>query len=78
MQAVLIGPTGQITLRPAGLTNGRIQSNQYVVYERWVSAHHLVISYLKQGYYTITDIGSTNGTLVNGLQLSHIVPRRKL
>ena len=74
MQAALIGPSGHTFLGPAGLTIGRMQSNQYVVYDRRVSARHAVISYLKQGYFTITDIGSTNGTFVNGLLLVHNVP----
>jgi pSer/pThr/pTyr-binding forkhead associated (FHA) protein len=74
MQAVLNGPSGQTILGSVGLTNGRIQSNQYVVYDRRVSAHHAVISFLKPGYFTITDIGSTNGTFVNGLLLTHNVP----
>ena len=56
MQAALIGPAGQTILGPAGLINGGIQSNQYVMYDCWVSARHTVISYLKQGYYTITNI----------------------
>ena len=42
MQAALIGPSGQTFLGPAGLTIGRMQSNQYVVYEEkhrmWQSA----------------------------------------
>ena len=75
MQAALIGPSGQTFLGPAGLTIGRMQTNQYVVYDRRVSARHAVISYLKQGYFTITDIGSTNGTFVNGLLLKHNVPQ---
>ncbi|MGZ3628726.1 MAG: FHA domain-containing protein [Ktedonobacteraceae bacterium] len=75
MQAALIGPSGHTFLGPAGLTIGRMQSNQYVVYDRRVSARHAVISYLKQGYFTITDIGSTNGTFVNGLLLVHNVPQ---
>ena len=74
MQAALIGPSGQTILGSTGLTIGRIQSNQYVVYDRRVSARHAVISFLKQGYFTITDIGSTNGTFVNGLLLTHNIP----
>jgi hypothetical protein len=76
MQASLIGPSGQTILGPAGLTIGRMQSNQLVVYDRKVSARHAVISSLKQGYYSITDIGSTYGTFVNGLTLTHNVPHR--
>lgn len=75
MQAALIGPTGYTILGPAGLTIGRMQSNQYVVHDPRVSARHAVISYLKQGYFTITDPGSTNGTFVNGLLLAHNMPQ---
>ncbi len=58
MQAALIGPSGQTILGPADLTIGPMQSSQYVVYDRRVSARHAVISFLKQGYFTITDIGN--------------------
>jgi pSer/pThr/pTyr-binding forkhead associated (FHA) protein len=74
MQVALIGPSGQTIIGSAGLTIGRMQSNQLVVYDRRVSARHAVISSLKQGYYTITDIGSANGTFVIGLTLTRNVP----
>ena len=51
-----------------------MQSNQYVVYDHRISARHAMIRYLKQGYFTITDIGSTKGTFVDGLLLVDNVP----
>ncbi len=75
MQAALIRLSGHTILGSAGLTIGRMQSNQYVVSDRRVSACRAVLSYLKQGCFTITDIGSTNGTFVNGLLLTHNVPK---
>ena len=74
MQAALIGPSGQTLLRSTSLTIGRGQGNQCVVYDPRVSSRHAVISYLRQGFFTITDIGSTNGTFVNGLLLTPNVP----
>src|SRR5215831_6898214 len=75
MQAALIGPSGQTFLRSTSLTIGRGQDNQYVVFDPRVSSRHAVISYFRQGFFTITDIGSTNGTFVNGLLLSPNVPQ---
>ena len=75
MQAELIGSSGQTPLRAAGLTIGRGQGNQYIVYDPRVSSRHAVISYLRQGFFTITDIGSTNGTFVNGVRISPNVPQ---
>ncbi len=75
MQAELISSSGQIPLRATGLTIGRGQSNQYIVYDPKVSSRHAVISYLRQGFFTLTDIGSTNGTSVNGLRLTPNVPQ---
>src|SRR5690349_24845572 len=75
MQAELIGSSGQTPLRATGLTIGRGQGNQYILYDPRVSSRHAVISYLRQGFFTITDIGSTNGTFVNGLRLTPHVPQ---
>lgn len=75
MQAALIGPSGQTFLKSTSLTIGRGQDNQYIVYDPRVSSRHAVISYFREGIFTITDIGSTNGTHVNGLLLSPNVPQ---
>jgi pSer/pThr/pTyr-binding forkhead associated (FHA) protein len=75
MQAELIGSSGQTPLRATGLTIGRGQDNQYILYDPRVSSHHAVISYLRQGFFTITDTGSTNGTFVNGLRLTPHIPQ---
>ena len=74
MQAALIGPSGQTLLRSTSLSIGRGQGNQYVVFDPRVSSRHAVVSYLRQGFFTITDVGSTNGTFVNDLLLTPNVP----
>ena len=75
MQAELISSSGHTPLRATGLTIGRGQSNQYIVYDPRVSSRHAVISYLRQGFFTLTDMGSTNGTFVNGSRLIPNVPQ---
>jgi len=53
-------------IRDEGCTIGRAHSNQAVVYDRRVSAHHAVIEPAEEGH-AIRDLGSSNGTYVNGV-----------
>ena len=49
-------------------TIGRLEDNHIVVSDRWVSRHHAQIQ--RQGIkYVIEDLGSKNGTLVNGVRV---------
>lgn len=53
------------TLKDAIITIGRDPSNDIVIQEPEISRYHLRLRRLKQGY-SIEDMGSTNGTFVNG------------
>lgn len=54
-------------------TLGRDITNDIVINDREVSRHHLRISRTESGF-TIEDLGSTNGTFVNGKRLGGITP----
>ena len=73
MEAVLQGPFGRRVLEPALLTIGRAPDNQLVVSDPKASSHHAEIRPGVQGY-SITDLGSTNGTFVNEQRLERHIP----
>ncbi len=74
MEAVLNGPHGSTQLGANVTALGRTQDNQVVVNDTKASSHHAEIRSMGQEY-TITDLGSTNGTFVNGQQLTSNMPR---
>ena len=74
MDASLNGPFGRIFLAPDTLTIGRIPSNKLVLNDAKASSRHAEIRATDNGY-TITDMGSTNGTFVNEQQLRPNEPR---
>jgi hypothetical protein len=73
MQAVLIGPSGQIILEPKVFTIGSSPDNSLVIDNLKVSAHHAEIRPEGQGF-SITDLGSIHGTYVNGGRLDFNAP----
>jgi len=75
MDASLNGPLGRISLAPDTLTIGRIPSNKLVLSDLKASSRHAEIRPEGNGY-TITDVGSTNGTFVNEQQLRPNEPRQ--
>src|SRR5258708_11055827 len=74
MEAVLQSPLGQTVLGPGVLTIGRALDNQLVVNNPTASSHHAEIRPGVQGY-SLTDLGSTNGTFVNEQKLDPHIPR---
>lgn len=75
MEAMLDGPFGQLTLSAPVFTIGRASANQLVLNDKKASGHHAEIRLLGQEGYSITDLGSTNGTFVNEQRLKQRVPR---
>ena len=75
MDASLNGPFGRVSLTPNTLTIGRIPSNALVLKDSKASSRHAEIRPTDNGY-TITDVGSTNGTFVNEQQLRPNEPRQ--
>lgn len=75
MEAALRGPSGRTVLGTGVLTIGRAADNQLVVNDSKASSHHAEMRLVGQSY-TITDLGSTNGTFVNDQRLDRSVPRQ--
>ena len=74
MDAALNGPFGRTELGPSMLTIGRAPTNALVVNDAKASSRHAEISPSGPGF-SITDVGSTNGTYVNEQRLDRNVPR---
>jgi len=74
MDAILTGPLGPTQLGPGVTVLGRTQDNQIVVNDVKASSHHAELRSTGQDYI-ITDLGSTNGTFVNGQPLDRAMPR---
>jgi len=56
------------------LTIGRNMTNQLCLNDASVSRQHAEIAF-RNSYYTLADVGSANGTTVNGEQLHRLVPQ---
>jgi hypothetical protein len=74
MEADLLGPFGRFVLGPGVLAIGRALDNRLVVNHPTASSHHAEIRPGVHGY-SLTDLGSTNGTFVNEQQLAPHLPR---
>ena len=74
MDALLIGPSGRVPLSSTPLTIGRLPDNHLVITDPKASSRHAEIRQNADGY-TLTDLGSMNGTFVNEQQLVSKEPR---
>jgi len=54
------------------ITIGKSAHNQIVIQDPYVSKEHLRLSLNAQGQYLLEDLGSTNGTFVNGKKVNSI------
>lgn len=60
----------QLALGSLPLTLGRAEGNIVRGVDRRVSRHHALVRRLRSGQYEVEDLGSTNGTTLNGQPLS--------
>ena len=72
--AKLTGSSGTILLKPGSLTVGRRPGSDVVLDDAYVSGRHAEFNCGDSGC-TITDLGSTNGTTVNGQRLEANSPQ---
>lgn len=74
MPGALLGPFGRYELGLEPVTIGRSSSNKLVINDSQVSGRHLQV--LPQGPgYLLVDVGSSNGTIVNGVRLPPQAPQ---
>lgn len=66
-------PRGSIFPLDAVTTIGRDVNSTVVVDDRFVSGAHAVLTFRGRTWY-VEDAGSTNGTFVNGVQVSGVAP----
>lgn len=66
-------PREFLLMEGASATIGRLEDNDICIHEGHVSRQHAVINY-RDGVFTLTDLGSANGTFVNDRQLSEAFP----
>lgn len=64
----------EFIVKPGENTVGRRPANDITIADPYVSGSHAVIT-ASDGSFSLTDIGSTNGTLVNGERLAPNEPR---
>ena len=70
MGAAIRGPDGLIDLGAEPFTIGRSRNNRLVLTNSQISAKHAEVQPLPGGRYQVVDLGSSNGTAVNGVKLN--------
>jgi hypothetical protein len=71
--AYLVDPAGRTIAIASRLIIGRSRENDVVVHSGGVARRHLALIRLPSGEVEAEDLGSTNGTRLNGARLSHHV-----
>jgi pSer/pThr/pTyr-binding forkhead associated (FHA) protein len=66
------GPDRQIVLDGRPLTIGRAKDNGLVLNDARVSRHHARLQ-ARRGTLVLTDLGSSNGSRVNGITVQEVV-----
>ncbi|MEB3267511.1 MAG: adenylate/guanylate cyclase domain-containing protein [Leptolyngbya sp.] len=51
-------------------TVGRSDDNNLVLPDRWISRNHAMIQYMETGEFYLIDLGSRNGSFINGRRVS--------
>lgn len=51
-------------------TLGRSEENNFVLPDRWISRHHAMLQCMDTGEFYLIDLGSRNGSFVNGRRVS--------
>ncbi len=51
-------------------TIGRSEDNNFVITDRWISRNHAMLQYMETGEFYLIDLGSRNGSFVNGRRVS--------
>ena len=51
-------------------TIGRNEDNNFVLSDRWISRHHAMLQCTESGEFYLIDLGSRNGSFVNGRRVS--------
>ena len=51
-------------------TVGRSDDNNFVLPDRWISRNHAMLQYMDNGVFYLIDLGSRNGSFVNGRRVS--------
>ena len=64
------GTSATHELVDASITVGRLPDKALQIEDASVSSHHAELTLEEGGDYKLTDIGSTNGTLLNGKELA--------
>jgi adenylate cyclase len=51
-------------------TIGRSEDNNFVLPDRWISRNHAMLQFMESGEFYLIDLGSRNGSFVNGRRVS--------